>query len=45
VTKVNHNEIELTENKVAKQIYVQKEKEYQYLLRNNGRTLYGTCKI
>lgn len=34
----------VTDNKVALNIFKQKEKEFQYFLRNNGRSNYGTCK-
>jgi transposase-like protein len=35
----------IIENKFALQIHKQKEKEFQYLLRNSGRTNFGDCKI
>lgn len=34
----------ITKNKIALQIYKQKEKEFGYLLHNSGRSNWGTCK-
>lgn len=32
-------------NKVALDIFKQKEKEFQYFLSNNGRSCFGECKV